>query len=198
MPECGARLSRELRCGVLHETKSSECKLAAELNFEIIHTACCRSRKPGYILISNLAMSGLEIAGLAFGILPILIEVIKSYSTLSKKARTLRHYSKEVRSISEQLKIHNGIFLNEVRLLLRSIEDEKEVENMLNEANDRRWKGRKLNDKIAVVLGESFDLCRSIIESTKDIIDAMGDDMAKFDEIIKQKTKVSDLRTVEL
>jgi hypothetical protein len=143
-------------------------------------------------------MSGLEIAGLAFGILPILIELVKSYSTISRKVHTLRHYSKEVRSISEQLKIHNGIFLNEVRLLLRSIEDEKEVESMLNEANDRRWNGRKLNDKIAAVLGQSFDLCRSIIESTKDIIDAMGDDMARFDEILKQKTKVSWLETGSL
>jgi hypothetical protein len=143
-------------------------------------------------------MSGLEIAGLAFGILPILIELVKSYSTISRKVHTLRHYSKEVRSISEQLKIHNGIFLNEVRLLLRSIEDEKEVESMLNEANDRRWNGRKLNDKIAVVLGQSFDLCRSIIESTKDIIDAMGDDMARFDEILNQKTKVSWLETGSL
>jgi hypothetical protein len=127
-------------------------------------------------------MSGLEIAGLAFGILPILIELVKSYSTISRKVHTLRHFSREVRSISEQLKIHKGIFLNEVRLLLRSIEDEKEVESMLNEADDHRWKARDLNDKIAAVLGESFDLCRSIIESTKDIIDAMGDDMARFDE----------------
>jgi hypothetical protein len=143
-------------------------------------------------------MSGLEIAGLAFGILPVLIEVIKSYSTISRKIHTLRHYSKEVRSISEQLKIHNGIFLNEIRLLLRSIEDEKEVESMLNEADDRRWKDRNLNDKIAAVLGESFDLCRGIIGSTKDIIDAMGDDMARFDEIIKQRTKVSELEIEEL
>jgi hypothetical protein len=143
-------------------------------------------------------MSGLEIASLALGILPVLIEVIKSYSTISRKVHTLRHYSKEVRSISEQLKIHNGIFLNEVRLLLRSIEDEKEVERMLNEADDHRWKARDLNDKIAAVLGESFDLCRSIIESTKDIVDAMGVDMARFDEILKQKTKVSELGIEEL
>jgi hypothetical protein len=143
-------------------------------------------------------MSGLEIAGLAFGILPVLIEVIKSYSTISRKTHTLRHYSKEVRSISEQLKIHNGIFLNEVRLLLRSIEDEKEVESMLNERDDCRWKARDLNDKIATVLGKSFHLCRSIIESTKDIIDAMGDDMASFDEILEQKTKVSELEIEQL
>jgi hypothetical protein len=143
-------------------------------------------------------MSGLEIAGLAFGVLPILIEVIKSYSEISKTFNTLRGYSREMKSISEQLKIHNGIFLNEVRLLLRSIEDEKEVESMLNEADDRRWKARDLNDKIAAVLGESFDLCRSIIESTKDIIDAMGDDMARFDEILEQKTKVSEPGIEEL
>jgi hypothetical protein len=143
-------------------------------------------------------MSGLEIPSFVFGVLPILIELVKSYSTISKKVHALRHYSKEVRSIAEQLKIHHGIFSNEVRLLLRSIENEKEVESMLNDKEDGRWKGRKLNDKIAAVLGESFDLCCSIIKSTKDIVDAMGAEMSKFDGILKQKAKVSELRTEDL
>jgi hypothetical protein len=137
-------------------------------------------------------MSGLEIPGLVFGVLPILIELVKSYSTISKKVHTLRHYSKEVRSIAEQLNIHHGIFSNEVRLLLRSIENEKEVEIMLNDKDDGRWQGRELNDKIAAVLGESFDLCWSIVGSTKETIDAMGADISKFNGILKEKEKVSE------
>ena len=138
-----------------------------------------------------LTMSGIEIAGLAFGVLPILIEAVKAYSTISKKVHTLRHYSKEVKSISEQLKVHNGIFLNEVRLLMRSIEAEEEVESMLEDAADQRWSSEVLNNKLRTILRDSFEVCRSIIEETKETIEAMRAEMATFDILLDQKTKVS-------
>lgn len=140
-------------------------------------------------------MSGIEIAGLAFGVLPILIEVVKSYSSITKKVRTLRHYSKEVKSISERLRVYNGIFLNEIRLLLRLIETEEEVESMLEGADDDRWTSEHLNDKLRTVLRDSFDICRGIIEETKDSIDTMREELAKFDVLIDQKQKVGDLCT---
>ena len=138
-----------------------------------------------------LTMSGIEIAGLAFGVLPILIEAVKAYSTISKKVHTLRHYSKEVKSISEQLKVHNGIFLNEVRLLMRSIEAEEEVESMLEDAADQRWSSELLNNKLRTILRDSFEVCRSIMEETKETIEAMRAEMATFDILLDQKTKVS-------
>lgn len=136
-------------------------------------------------------MSGIEIAGLALGVLPILIEVVKCYSTVSKKVHTLRYYSTEIESISKQLKVHKGIFLNEVRLLLRSIEDEEEVESMLADASDQRWTSKRLNDKLSAVLQGSFEICRSIVEETKDIIEAMKEEMSQFDVLLEQRSKVS-------
>ncbi|KAJ8114277.1 hypothetical protein OPT61_g3796 [Boeremia exigua] len=134
-------------------------------------------------------MSGIEIAGLAFGVLPLLVEAVKSYSTISKKTHTLRHYSKEIKSISEQLKVHRGIFLNEVRLLLRSVTSEEEVESMLEDAVDQRWTKTYLDNKIRMVLQDSFEVCRGIIEETGDILDTMRGEMAKFDELLAQRTK---------
>lgn len=136
-------------------------------------------------------MSGIEVAGLAFGILPILIEVVKSYSSVSKKIHTLRHCSKEVKSISEQLIVHKGIFLNEVRLLLRSIADEEEVESMLEDKADQRWTSRLLNDKLRTVLRDSFEICCSIVEETKGTIQLMREKMAQFDVLLVERSKVS-------
>lgn len=135
-------------------------------------------------------MSGIEVAGLVFGILPILIEVVKSYEDIAQKVRTVRHYSREVKSISEQLKVHNGIFLNEVRLLLRSIEAEEDVEIMLSDAADRRWINKSLNDKLRNVLRDSFEACCGIIEETKDMIETMEVEVRKFDTMVNQKMKV--------
>jgi hypothetical protein len=104
-------------------------------------------------------MSGIEVAGLAFGVLPILVEAVKSYKDVSKKIHTLRHHSKAVKSVSEQLKVHSGIFLNEIRLLLRCVETEEEVEAMLNDAADQRWISTHLNEKLRKVLQDSFEIC---------------------------------------
>jgi hypothetical protein len=135
-------------------------------------------------------MSGIEVAGLAFGVLPILVEVVKSYKDVSKKVRTLRHHSREVKSISEQLKVHNGIFLNEIRLLLRSVEAEKEVEIMLDDAADQRWTSTQMNEKMRTFLQDSFEACCSIIGETRDTIESMRQEMGKFDVVLKEKVKV--------
>lgn len=136
-------------------------------------------------------MSGIEVAGLAFGVLPILVEVVKSYKDVSKKIHTLRHHSKAVKSVSEQLKVQNGIFLNEIRLLLRCIESEEKVEAMLNDAADQRWGSKHLNEKLRMVLHDSFEVCRSVIEEVQDAISLMREEMSKFDPLLGQKGKVS-------
>lgn len=135
-------------------------------------------------------MSGIEIAGLAFGVLPILVELVKSYSTVADGLHTFRHYSREVKAISLQLNVQNGIFLNHCRLLLRLVEDDKAAEDMLEDKSDRRWTSKELNDKLSTVLKESFDLCRDIVEGTKDVVDEMRVELEKFNDLRAQKRKV--------
>jgi hypothetical protein len=126
-------------------------------------------------------MSGIEVAGVVFGVLPILIEAVKAYSAVTDGLHTFRHYFKEVRSIALQLKVHNGIFLNHCRLLLRLVEDEKAAEDMLEDQSDGRWTSKEINDRLNAVLKDSFELCRSIVEGTKDVIDEMQEELGSFD-----------------
>jgi len=136
-------------------------------------------------------MSGIEVAGLVFGILPILIEAVKSYTDVADSLHTFRHYSKEVKSISLQLKVQNGIFLNHCRLLLRLVEDDKGAEDMLEDGSDQRWTSKELNDRLNVVLRDSLELSCSIIEETKGVIDEIKEEMRKFDHLKAQKKMVS-------
>jgi hypothetical protein len=135
-------------------------------------------------------MSGIEVAGLVFGVLPILIQAVKAYGTVADGLHTFRHYSKEVKTISRQLGVCNGIFLNHCRLLLRLVEDGKAAEDMLEDAADRRWTSKELNDKLNVVLKDSFDICHSIIEGTKDAIDEMQEEMKTFKVLKASKNMV--------
>jgi hypothetical protein len=135
-------------------------------------------------------MSGVEVAGLVFGVLPILFEAVRAYSTVSNGLHTFRHWSKEVKSIALRLKVHNGIFLNECRLLLRLVEDEQVTEDMLEDRTDWRWTSKELNDKLKAVLKDSLELCCSIIEEIKDTVESMAEEMKKFDVLHEQKQKV--------
>jgi hypothetical protein len=137
-------------------------------------------------------MSGVEVAGLVFGVLPILFEAVRAYSTVSHGLHTFRHWSSEVKSIALRLKVQNGIFLNECRLLLRLVEDEQVMEDMLTmeEGASGRWTSKELNEKMNAALKDNVELCRSIIEEMKDTVETMEEEMKKFNVLQEHKQKV--------
>jgi hypothetical protein len=137
-----------------------------------------------------LTMSGIEVVGLVFGVLPILVETIKAYSTVADGLHTFRHYSKETKTVALKLTVQHGIFLNHCRLLLRLVGSERVAEDMLDDVADERWTSKELNDRLNAVLRNSFILCRSIIEETKGVVSEMKTEMQGFDELETQKKKV--------
>jgi hypothetical protein len=135
-------------------------------------------------------MSGIEFAGLAFGVLPVLIEAVKAYSYVSSTLHTFRHYSKEVKSIRVRFRVHHGIFLNECRLLLRLIENEQGVKDMLEDESDKRWYSKAINDKFNNILKDNFELCCDIIAASKDGVAELNEEMRKFDELRQRRDQV--------
>ncbi|PVI03074.1 hypothetical protein DM02DRAFT_717011 [Periconia macrospinosa] len=139
-------------------------------------------------------MSGIEVAGLVFGVLPILMKAVKSYSAVSQTFHDFRHYSKEVKLIHIQFRVHHGIFMNECKLFLCLIEDENGAKIMLEDNEDRRWISKDLNDRFNEVLKENIELFRSIIEAAKEVIDSIEEDLERFDVIVEQKSQSESIR----
>jgi hypothetical protein len=135
-------------------------------------------------------MSGVEVAGLVCGVLPIFIETLKAYSFVSRSLHTFRHYSKAVKSVRVQFYVHQGIFFNECRLLLRLVEDEQGTKDMLDDENDSRWCSKEFNDKMNSILKDNFELCKRILEATKEIADEMKEELRKFDILVERKDNV--------
>jgi hypothetical protein len=136
-------------------------------------------------------MSGIEIAGLAIGVLPLLVELVKSYSAILRRAHTFRHYGKAVKSLSTQLDTQNGLFMNEIRLLFLCVEDEAVVESMLADASDQHWTRHDLGKRLHLALGDNFIICRNIIEEISEMVVNLRKDLEQFDVFWDRKSKVS-------
>jgi hypothetical protein len=135
-------------------------------------------------------MSGIEIAGLVFGISPLLIETIKSYRTLSDRFHTFRHYSREVKKINLQLRVCQRIFLNECSLLLQGVVDEEKAQAMLKDSGHSLWTSGSFNDQLQKLLSESYVTCKDVIKGIREILKEIGESMKSFDAIESRREKV--------
>ena len=138
-------------------------------------------------------MSGVEVAGLVFGVLPIIFEAIRAYSAVSDGLHTFRHWSREVDRVSEKLKTQEGIFRNECRLLLRLVEDGQVADDMMKDNTNLRWTNKATNAKLKSVLKDNVELCCSIIKEVRGAVVEMTEEMQKFEVLRSQKQKVSTL-----
>ena len=123
-----------------------------------------------------IVMSGIEVAGLVFGVVPVVVETLKSYSFVRNKLHACRHYSQEVEEVVARLTSARTNFNNEVQLLRRCLKCKAQVDD--------------LGDDIDLALEESFKSCITTIERVKRILDKMQAEMAKFDELLEKKAQV--------
>ncbi|KAJ4333401.1 hypothetical protein N0V95_009427 [Ascochyta clinopodiicola] len=136
-------------------------------------------------------MSGIEVASLVIGVLPILVEAVKSYTTIYRGFQTFRHYSKEVKTFSVQLKTQKGIFCNEIRLLLRLVEDAKIVDEMIGDAGDCRWGSKQLNDRLSEILQHDFESYKDTIEETVEIVEHLKLEVEKYNVLLADKSQTN-------
>lgn len=122
-------------------------------------------------------MSGLEIPGLVFGVVPIIFEALKSYSFIKGKLHTCRHYSDEVEEVAARLASSRTNFNNEVQLLRRCLKGKQQI--------------GEIDDDVNGALQESYGSCIKTIDRTQKVLDKMKTEMMKFDELLMKKSQVS-------
>ena len=121
-------------------------------------------------------MAGIEIAGLVFGVVPIVVETLKSYSFVRNKLHSCRNYSQEVEEIAARLTSAQTNFNNEVQLLRRCLKFKAHVDD--------------LGDDVGLALEESYRSCIMTIERIKGLLDKLQAEMVKFDELLDKKSQV--------
>lgn len=116
-------------------------------------------------------MSGLEVAGLAVGVVPIFMEIIKSYGRTSEKLRTFRKYHKTAYDIELDFRLECKKFRDECdRLLTIVIEDDYERQSMLQDPNDGRWHDRDTDRHFQAFLGDDYRDCEELVVKIRGLL----------------------------
>lgn len=135
-------------------------------------------------------MSGLEIPGLVFGVLPVFVQVLQSYRNIHDTLHTFRHYSREVKRIKNGFKIQQHNFQNEYSLLQYVIAGEDNLQATWTTSDNTARRNALLEEHLNKRIDDSYGTCADIVNDTKKELDAMEENLKSFGVLKSEKRQV--------
>ena len=139
-------------------------------------------------------MSGLEIPGLVFGVLPVFVQVLQSYRNIHDTLHTFRHYSREVKRIDVQFRIQQQNFQNECSLLQYIASEEEGFQTTRGSKDCASRINGILEEHLNKRVNDSQQTCEEIVNDIKGELDEMEEDLKSFSVLKNTKKKVSQYR----
>jgi hypothetical protein len=133
-------------------------------------------------------MSGIEVAGLVFGVIPIVVEILKQYSTAKHKFITFSRHAEVANDIHLRFQVTAATFNNDCRLLLQTvINHPSDVSDMIRDPKHRGWheQGTDIEKRLQSLMQQDYDLCKDIITRLRDILRETQDSLIKLEGILK-------------
>jgi hypothetical protein len=100
-------------------------------------------------------MSGVELAGLVLGILPLAISAMETYNEGLDPVKAFFGWEKELPKFIRRLRNQHVHYEQTLRQLLGPIVSEEELAEMLTEPNGELWKDEEIAEKMDGKLAES-------------------------------------------
>ena len=140
-------------------------------------------------------MSGIEVAGLALAILPLILSAAKGYDNVLGSFLRYNRFAEEAKRYSKDLDVQRTIFRNECRNLLEEIINHDAASSMFELLTDQTWFNSEMNDRLLDQLGESKQACITVIELIEGRLQDINGENDRFCAMIEQERQV---RTVAL
>ena len=135
-------------------------------------------------------MAGLEAAGLALAVLPLVLSATKSYNDVLGPFLRYKRFAKEVKRYSKELDIQRTIFRNECRNLLEKIIEHNAASSMLEVLTNETWSDRQLDYRLVEQLGESKQACVTKIGLIEEQLQDIESENKEFCAIVEQERQV--------
>ena len=140
-------------------------------------------------------MSGVEaIAGLALGILPLLISAAEHYDDCLRPFIRYKNFAKEADRFGHLLGIQKTIFRNQCRLLLEEIIEHDVASSMLSRPSGANhhpsWSDIDLEEQISQLLGDSRDACITAVEMIEERLRDIKGESQDLETTIDQDSRV--------
>lgn len=115
-------------------------------------------------------MSGIEVAGLVLGCLPLIIQGIESYNEGLDPVKAFVRWERDLPQLIRKLRNQHVHYAQTMRILLEPITDEFELAEMLSDpAGARLWKDKKMAERLQSKLQDSYFAYQSTIADIEKI-----------------------------
>ncbi|KAH8725263.1 hypothetical protein GQ44DRAFT_616408 [Phaeosphaeriaceae sp. PMI808] len=109
-------------------------------------------------------MSGVEVAGLVLGCLPLIIQGIESYNEGLDPIKSFVRWERELPQFIRKLRNQHVHYAQTMRILLEPITSDVELaEMMANPGSTQLWKGRYMTEKLKEKLQDSYQAYQGTI-----------------------------------
>lgn len=123
-------------------------------------------------------MSGLEVAGVVLGALPILVKALEQYAQGVRTIRKLWHYKYELETHSLALRAELAIFQNVLTWVLAGFASPTKIEELISSPESAVWKDDSLVSALQDRLGTStvvfVDIMSDLDQALKDFKARLG------------------------
>lgn len=134
-------------------------------------------------------MSGLEVAGVVLGALPLIISALEHYANGINTAKRYWRYKSEIRSLILQVKTERDIFLNTIEQLLNGIVRLEQMETFLSSPRGDIWRDEDVNSKLKDRLRGAYEVYHDNVEGMKTSIKGIMGKLALDPETGKVRPK---------
>ena len=141
-------------------------------------------------------MSGIEaIAGLAVGILPLMISAAEHYEDCLRPFIRYKNFTKEADRFRSQLGTQKVIFKNQCRILLEAVLSHDVASGMLATGPEHpSWSDLELERQLCELLNESKDACIATVEMIGEHLREIEKEAQDLESVIKEDSQVSHIR----
>jgi hypothetical protein len=146
-----------------------------------------------YITIEGM-MSGIEVAGLLLGVIPLVIEGYHGLEKAFAIYEAYRSYPKELKKFEAKLGAQKTVFRNNCINLLSSISNDRpKVYAMLSDSGHVGWHDGDIHRRLAnrvEALDESFLSCQRTMEQIHEALQSISREVEAFQVILNPPNEV--------
>ncbi|KAF2632934.1 hypothetical protein BU25DRAFT_487328 [Macroventuria anomochaeta] len=136
-------------------------------------------------------MSGLEVAGVVLGALPLIISGLEHWRKVAEIGGFFWRIRKEYTKCKNDVKYHDIMYRRNLKaLLLPLINEPKEVEYLIRTPGGKGWTDKVMQERLEERLKDSYDLYLDIIHDLNETAQALRKELSFNDTSIQDKLTI--------
>lgn len=126
-------------------------------------------------------MSGVEFAGLALAVLPLVVNQLDNYARGIETIKDLRRYRWELERYSSTLSAQHAIFLNTLEIFLQDVVDDYDDQcELISNPQGNAWKDPRLRTAMMEKLGRNYNAFTGIVSGLCGLLEELSNRLDRY------------------